>query len=347
MNIKKGVVSTPLKICIYGTEGIGKTTLASHAPSPLFIDIENGSNQLDVARTEPAPTNWKELLSQVEYVSNNPDLCDTLIIDTADAAENLCIEYICEREKKASLGSFGYGTGYQFLAEEFKKLLDKLDKCIDQGINVIVIAHSQLRKFEQPEENGAYDRYELKLQKKTSPLVKEWCDGLFFCNYKTIVETINGTRKAYGGDRVIYTTHHPAWDAKNRFGLSEELPLKPDSLAGLLPRKNEEPRNEEYKMEITDDFSLLEDDDFMLVDDDLSSDKDVPIMTVPEVIRSRIKGTGVGEKQVIEAIMKTGQTPKGLTIGEDPVLENFNEEWLENNVLARFDGFIEFVKTTM
>lgn len=46
-----------------------------------------------------------------------------------------------------------------------------------------ICAECMMRKFEQPDEMGAYDRWELKLQKKTAALVKEWADLLLFANY--------------------------------------------------------------------------------------------------------------------------------------------------------------------
>ena len=49
-----------------------------------------------------------------------------------------------------------------------------------------------MRKFEQPDELGAYDRWELKLDKNTAPLVKEWADMVLFANYKTVVVNVDG-----------------------------------------------------------------------------------------------------------------------------------------------------------
>ena len=49
-----------------------------------------------------------------------------------------------------------------------------------------------MRKFEQPDEMGAYDRWELKLAKKVGPLVKEWADMILFANYKTTVVNVDG-----------------------------------------------------------------------------------------------------------------------------------------------------------
>ena len=108
----------------------------------------------------------------------------------------------------------------------------------------MLTAHAQMRKFEQPDEMGAYDRYEMKLGKKTgsqiSPLVKEWADMVLFANYKTFaVQTDDKGQKfkAQGGKRVMYTSHHPCWDAKNRFGLADELPFEYAQIAHCIGGK--------------------------------------------------------------------------------------------------------------
>lgn len=228
MKITRGRVQKAKKVVIYGPEGIGKSTFASRFPDPVFIDTEGSTNDMDVARL-PRPTSWNMLFEEIGYVKDNPGVCRTLIIDTIDWAELLCVEHICSQHQKKGIEDFGYGKGYVFTMEEFGRFLNRLSDLIDMGINVVLTAHAQLRKFEQPDEMGAYDRWELKLGKKTSsqtsPLVKEWADMLLFANYKTY--SIAGDRdgkkhKAQGGKRVMYTQHHPCWDAKNRFGLPEE-----------------------------------------------------------------------------------------------------------------------------
>jgi len=230
MEITSGKIEGPQKIVIYGPEGIGKSTLASKFPRPVFIDTEGSTKHLDVART-PRPSSWTMLMEQVAYVWAKPDLCDTLVIDTADWAEQLCITEICAKAQKNGIEDFGYGKGYVYLAEEFGRLLNMLEQLIEKGINVVVVAHAQMRKFEQPDEAGAYDRWELKLQKKTAPLLKEWADMVLFANYKTYVVNVDGQgtekgkNKAQGGSRVMYTSHHPCWDAKNRHDLPPEIRL--------------------------------------------------------------------------------------------------------------------------
>lgn len=238
MNITKGIISKPVKVCVYGVEGIGKTTFASQFPAPLFFDLDKGSAQLDVSRVTDI-TSWPLLMSNIKEVYDNPSICKTLVIDTADAAERMCIDYICGKFNKKGIEDFGYGAGYTYLTEEFARFLVQLDACIGQGVNVVVLAHAVLKTVTLPEEMGTYDHWELKLSSKTTnkvaPLVKEWADLLLFANYKTILIEDGTRKKAAGGKRIMYTTHTTFADAKNRFSLAEELLFDYNEIAQLIP----------------------------------------------------------------------------------------------------------------
>lgn len=122
-------------------------------------------------------------------------VCKTLVLDTADWAEALCVTHVCQKYKQNSIESFGYGKGYTYLAEEFGRLFSALDAVITSGKNVVITAHAKMRKFEQPDEQGAYDRWEMKLSKQVAPLLKEWCDMLLFLNYRTYVVTTETNAK--------------------------------------------------------------------------------------------------------------------------------------------------------
>lgn len=239
MEIIKGKIPGAKKVVVYGPEGIGKSTIASMFPDPLFIDTEGSTKDMDVART-PTPSSWMMLMEQVMEVRRTPGLCRTLVIDTADWAEMLCITQICDKNHKGSIEDFGYGKGYTFVQEEFGRLLNLLEEVVRTGVNVVLTAHAKMRKFEQPDELGAYDRWEMKLTKQTSPMVKEWADMVLFCNYKTFVVNVDGQgaqkgkNKAQGGKRVMYTTHHSCWDAKNRYGLPDEVPFEYDSIRHII-----------------------------------------------------------------------------------------------------------------
>lgn len=240
MNITKGVIPTAKKVVIYGPEGIGKSTFAAQFPGAVFIDTEGSTKEMNVARYD-APTSWEMILAQVNYTISNPSVCKTLIIDTADWAEKMCIQALCDKYGKDGIEGFGYGNGYVYAGEAWGKFLNLLTEVVNKGINVVITAHAQIRKFEQPNEMGAYDRYELKLGKKTasitSPMLKEWADIVLFANYKTfsIAADKDGKKhKAQGGKRVMYTSHHPCWDAKNRYGLPEECDFSYEVIRSII-----------------------------------------------------------------------------------------------------------------
>lgn len=235
------VVGKGIKCVFYGAEGIGKSTLAASFPMPLFIDTEGSTDSMEVMRL-PKPTSWQMLRDEVDFVASGQTGCMTLVIDTFDWAEQLCIDKLCADHKKKGIEDFGFGNGYVYEREEIARFLMQLEELTFKGINVVILCHAQTRKYELPEEMGQYDRWELKLGKKTSsqisPLVKEWSDMLLFLNYKTHVYATDdkGTKhKASGRDRVMYTSHHPCWDAKNRHGLPDELPLSYASIADVIP----------------------------------------------------------------------------------------------------------------
>ena len=258
MKITKGKRARAQKVVIYGTEGIGKSSLASQFPEPLFIDTEGSTDNMDVARLDK-PTSWIMLNNQIAFVKANPTVCKTLVIDTIDWAESLCVENLCAMHGKKGIEDFNYGNGYVYAKEEMGRFLNKLQDLIEIGINVVLTAHAQIRKFELPDEMGSYDKYELKLGKKTSsqtaPLVKEWADLLLFCNYKTylISQEKSTKKKAQGNQRVMYTEHNPAWDAKNRHGLPSELPLDYNSIAHIFKTEVKEEVKKTVQTEFKDE----------------------------------------------------------------------------------------------
>lgn len=237
MNISRGRIPGAKKVVIYGVEGIGKSTLAAQFPGVLFIDTEGSTKELDVARFDP-PTSWAMLLAEVQYVIDHPQICQTLVIDTADWAEQIMIADLCARNKWEGLETPGYGKGYQYAAEEWgSQLLNRLTDVVRRGVNVVFTAHALLRKVDLPEESNSYDHWEMKTSKKVAPMLREWADMVLFLHYDIQVYK-SGEKdkkgKAQGGRRVMETTHTPYWDGKNRYGLPDKLPLDFGQIAQLF-----------------------------------------------------------------------------------------------------------------
>jgi hypothetical protein len=233
--ISRGRITRPQKAVIYGPEGVGKTTLASLTPSPVFLDTEGGTHHLDVIRLDAAST-WDEITASVSQLAKTQHPFKTLVIDTADWLEKRLAEHLCAKANKDSIEDFGYGKGWVLLTEEFARFLNSLDALLARGMNVVFLAHSTVKKFEAPDQAGSYDRFELKLSKSVAPLLKEWADLVLFANYVTrIAEKDSGKTRGVGGkERVLYATHAAAYDAKNRHGLPDKLPFSMDALAPVF-----------------------------------------------------------------------------------------------------------------
>jgi hypothetical protein len=234
LNIQRGRRHMPAKIVKYGPEGGGKSTLAAGFPSPIFLDTEEGTHHLDVARVSIG--SWNELRSAVAEIGSKPSEFKTVIIDSADWAERLCTDSICEEHRKKSIEDFGFGKGYTHVAEAFSKLLTQCDALVGVGMHVVFVAHSKVVRTSPPDITDGYDRWELKLSKQVAPLLKEWCDALLFCTFETRTTTgTDGRVKAVGGKkRIIHTERSASWDAKNRYGLEPIVPMTIESLAPIF-----------------------------------------------------------------------------------------------------------------
>lgn len=335
MEIISGRIQKPLKVVIYGPEGIGKTTFAAAAPNPLFCDIEASTVHMDVRRL-PRPTSYQMVLDQIAWVKQNPGCCDTFVVDTADWLEKLVRENVCAKYQKNGIEDFGYGKGFTYVYEDFGKLLNALDELTGCGINVIVTAHAALRKFEQPDEMGAYDRWELKLinapRCSVANMLKEWADAVFFANYETIVvKNEDKKNRAQGGRRVMYTSHHPCWDAKNRFGLPDKLPLDFGQVAGLFYRRNVTPSAPAPNDRTggTDSSTPLRSaqnnmiggaSEFPVITD---PDPDIPFTgpdgEIPQALADLMRSSGVTEAEITAVVADKGYFPANMKITDYPV----------------------------
>lgn len=238
LNISKGLNLTPPKVVIYGPEGIGKSTFASKFPGALFVDLEHGTGRLDVARLDMPEDYAAFKILLREIVKEPPQEYRCLVIDTADKLDGMITQYIIDNATSKDvkgIEDFGYGKGYTYIEENWRKLLDYLAEFQRKtGWTVVFIAHAMQRKIETVGQAGNYDHYELKLSKKASPLLKEWADFLLFLNYDvTLVKDDNKT-KAVGGERVIYTNHSTYYDAKSRAPLPDSLELDAEGVKTIF-----------------------------------------------------------------------------------------------------------------
>lgn len=226
-SIRRGVSTAPRRTTLYGVEGIGKTSFGADAPQPIFIGAEEGFGLLDVERF-PQPERFDDVLDAIYTLRHEKHDHKTLVIDTLDWLEPLIHKFICERDNQENVEAYGYGKGWNVALDEWRVFTTQLDFLrADTGMEVLLIAHSWIKNFKNPEGDD-YDRYELKINNKAAGLIKEWSDVVLFTNYETYANKDTKTKRVRGvstGSRLCYASRTAAFDAKNRYGLPDEFPL--------------------------------------------------------------------------------------------------------------------------
>lgn len=257
------LVDVPHVVLIYGPPGVGKSTFGAGAPNPIFMDIEDGTEELNVERL-PKPKRLEDVLGQIQELTTAKHDYKTLVIDSLDWLEPLVWENVCSEHNKANIEDVGGGfaKGYIYALKKWAAIRDKLIMLRQvKKMHIVMVAHSTVKKFDDPTENASYDRYIIKLHEKAAALWREYVKAVLFANYETLVKADENNKrrsKAFAnGARFVYTERRPAFDAKNRLNLPFKMPLSWDAFdsATRIGRPLEEinANIEELLKEITDE----------------------------------------------------------------------------------------------
>lgn len=238
LKTKKSEPSKAIKAVIYGVQGVGKSTFLSRAPNPIFLDFEDSTNDLDtrVDVLDPAPKTWVETLNALDQLATEPHPFQSVCIESADWLESIAVEHLIRKYKATSFQDpkvFGYGKGDNLLFEEWKVLLAALQKINSRGLHVLISAHSRITQYNDPM-GAAFDRYSLKLKQTKQVdlpgVTQEWAQCVLFAHFDTVVGKIDDRNVGLKGTtRVIHTTRTDSYDAKNRYGLPDKMPLDWDT----------------------------------------------------------------------------------------------------------------------
>jgi hypothetical protein len=227
----KGKVEAPFLVLVYGPHGIGKSTFGASAPNPIFVGPEQGTNNLDVARF-PTPKSFAEITQALNELATETHPYKTVVIDSLDWLEVLVHQKVMHDHKVKSieLAAGGYGKGYTEAKHIFGGLIEQLSVLRNKKrMNVVLIAHSQITKFEDPQSQTAYDRFSIKLHKASAALFQEYVDAILFCTHKKYTSKEGDTTRTFtDGTRIMLTSWNAGQDAKNRYGLPEEIALSWD-----------------------------------------------------------------------------------------------------------------------
>lgn len=224
--VKKTRKVAPVRAVIYGPGGVGKSTLAASAPSPIFVAAEEGLENIDAAAIEPYPKTLEEVFAALDYIATLEH--ETIAIDSLDWLEPLVWDFVCRKagsSKIKAIEDFGYGKGYTAALDQWRVILHKLSFLRAKGMNVILIAHAVRKMFKNPLGDD-FEHWTIKLNEKAAGLIVEWCDLVGFADEDIATEDTSGRSKALTtGKRVLRTNPNPAYLAKTRFTMPSKVVL--------------------------------------------------------------------------------------------------------------------------
>ena len=238
--ITSGTHLVPPNILLHGVAGVGKTTFAANSIKPVVVSTEDGLGILDVPHF-PLATSFEEVIADLQALHVEAHDYQTVVIDSVDWLEPLVWARTCSENNWDNLEAPGYGKGYTAALDVWRDYLGWLDALRnDRGMTVIQIAHTDIRRFDDPERDP-YDRYLIKLHARASALLQEHADVVLFANYR--ISTVKSdvgfnkkvTRALGSGERVLYTKERPAFLAKNRFKLPDSMDLDWSVFADAMP----------------------------------------------------------------------------------------------------------------
>jgi len=234
VKITRGKKIVPRRVLLYGTHGIGKSSWAAQAPDVLFLDLEGGLNDIDVAKTEhledtKGSSGLTKVAEALTWLSSNKHDFKWLAIDSVDWLEALIHAEIAREAGKATIGDIGYGAGYKSAVAHWDKLLQFLDWLRTEcGMGIILLAHTVVKKYTDPM-TDSYDRYQPALHETASAMLQEWADEVLFASYRVHTrkqdEGFGKERIIAGGsgERLIRCTETPGALAKNRLTMPETI----------------------------------------------------------------------------------------------------------------------------
>lgn len=254
---KANATFPPQKIILYGVEGIGKTTFGATFDAPVLLPVEDGAAAIDIDAF-PLITNFDQIVSAIEALHGEHNF-KTLVVDSLDWMEGIVWKKVIadnpttEKGKPvSSIEDYGFGKGFVMADDQWRYIVGGFDSLrLNRGMNIVLLAHSEVKRIEPPE-TDPFDAYQMRLQKRACAFFKEWADNLLFCNYRVSVQKTAegfGNERVRGvgtGDRVIYTTKRPAWDAKNRWDLPEEIYVGKDRTWAAFHKALNEATNGRY-----------------------------------------------------------------------------------------------------
>lgn len=230
---RKGPIRTPIRVLGYGAEGVGKSTFAAGAPSPIWLGAEGGTVKLDVERL-PEPETWDEAMAALSDVRNDAHAFKTLVLDPLGWLEPLCWKKVTP---SGDLEKVPYGKGFEVAMVHWRQMIDLVSRIwTEREMNVVVLAHAAMRKHPNPV-GPTWPQWMPALDTRAGGAWAQWVDHVLFMQVETVAVKGEGQDKRTLGQttglRIVHAAPSGGWIAKSR-GLPESFPLSWASMVEAL-----------------------------------------------------------------------------------------------------------------
>jgi hypothetical protein len=208
LNLQPTTISRDLKgkyVLIYGAPKVGKTSFAAKFKKNLLCAFEMGYNAIDGIYAQPIQkwSDFKLLLRQLEQPAAREKF-DTVTIDTASIAYDLCEQFVCAQNGVQKINEIPWGQGYTQVKAEFESCLRKITML---GYGLILIAHQEIRK--ETIDGNDIEFYSPALNKRCYEICNRLVDVI---GYIAIEWDADGN-----AERYLYTRQTPRVIAGSRY----------------------------------------------------------------------------------------------------------------------------------
>lgn len=254
-SLRKVRADQPPRLLIYGPEKMGKTTLASEFPAPVFLQTEMGqSGDLELDSFGHL-TSYEQVIEAIGSLASGDHSFQTVVLDSVSALQKLVWDKVCRDSnvKSIELAGGGYGKGYIEADNLWLEVLDGLNYLRNERrMAVVLVGHSSVTRFDDPE-TQSYSKYEIDLHKRARDLLKREVDAILLVKKDVTIKTDDPKRadtraRADGGDtRWIVTEGKPGFEAGNRYNMPARIMYQKgqgfSALAPFFPAGGAAPAN--------------------------------------------------------------------------------------------------------
>ena len=230
-DVRRVRADLPPRLLIYGPEGMGKTTLASEFPSPVFLQVEDGTPADTELTSFGQLDSYDAVVEALQSLISEDHDFGTVVVDSISRLETLVFAETCKRNNWKTIEAPGYGKGYKEADYVWSDLLEGLSVLRkDRRMNVILIGHAKIDRFDDPT-TTSYSRFELALHDRAAALISREVDAILLVKQDVVVKEedqgFNKKRAVANASelRWIYAEGRPGFVAKNRYGIPPKLPF--------------------------------------------------------------------------------------------------------------------------